>query len=116
MAEEPQNPEPPRTVVDDRIETVRVRRAPKYGVFLVLGAAIGVFVAMVLTFAYDGSEQAGASGVAYGQMQVFGFLALIGVAVGLLGGGAVALLFDRALTRRARSVSVDHERTRIDDV
>ena len=112
MAEEPQDPELPRTVVDDRIETVRVRRAPKYGVFLVLGAALGVFVAMILTFSFHGTDDASASGVVYDQMQVFGFLALVGIAVGLLVGGAVALLFDRALSRRTRSVSVDHERTR----
>jgi hypothetical protein len=115
MAEEPQDPQRARTVVDDRIETVRVRRAPKYGVFLVMGAALGVFVAMILTFAFDGTERVSAAGVEYGQVQVFGFLALIGVAVGLAVGGAVALLFDRALTRRARSVSVDHERTRLDE-
>ena len=112
MAEEPQNPELPRTVVDDRIETVRVRRAPKYGVVLVLGAALGVFVAMILTFAFQGTADPSASGVQYGQVQVFGFLALVGVAVGLLVGGAVALIFDRSLNRRARSMSVDHERTR----
>lgn len=114
MAEEPQDPSLPRTVVDDRIETVRVRRAPKYGVFLLLGAALGVFVAMILTFAYDGTAQASASGVEYGQMQVFGFLALIGIAVGAVLGAVVALVFDRLLSSRARAVSVDHERTRVD--
>jgi ABC-type Fe3+-siderophore transport system permease subunit len=115
MAEEPQNPELPRTVVDDRIETLRVRRAPKFGVFLLLGAALGVFVAMILTFSFNGTADPSASGVMYGQMQVFGFLALVGVAVGLLVGGAVALIFDRALARRTRSVSVDHERTHLDE-
>jgi hypothetical protein len=106
MADEPQNLPRARTVVDDRIETVRVRRAPKYGVFLVLGAALGVFVAMILTFAFDGTARVSASGVEYGQMQVFGFLALIGIAVGAAVGAAVALLFDRVLSPRARSVSV----------
>ena len=115
MAEEPQYPETPRIVVGDQIETVRVRRAPKYGVFLVLGAALGVFVAMILTFAFNGTDEASAAGIEYSQGQVFGFLALIGVAVGLAVGGLVALAFDRVLSKRARDVSVDHEISRVEE-
>lgn len=115
MATEPPLPDTPRTVVDDRIETVRVRRAPKYGVFLTLGAALGVLVAMILTFAFDGTDLPSVTGVQYSQTQVFGFLALIGIAVGVAVGGIVALVFDRALGKRAREVTVDHERTRIDE-
>ncbi|WP_159501371.1 potassium transporter Trk [Microbacterium sp. 18062] len=115
MAQEPQNPEIPRVVVDETIETVRVRRVPKYSVFLVLGGALGVFVAMILTFAFHGTDEASAAGIEYSQTQVFGFLALIGVAVGVAVGGAIALVFDRVLSRRARDVSVDHTRTRVEE-
>jgi hypothetical protein len=115
MAAEPQHPETPRTVLDEQIETVRVRRVPKYGVFLVVGAALGVLVAMILTFAFQGTDQPSVTGVEYSQTQVFGFLALIGVAVGVAVGGIVALVFDRILGKRAREVPVDHERVRLDE-
>ena len=115
MAPEPQDPETPRTVTDEHVETLRVRRAPKYGVFLVLGAAVGVLVAMILTFAFRGTDEPSAAGVEYTQMQVFGFLALVCVVVGLTIGGVIALLFDRAMARGARNVSVQVARVRRDE-
>ncbi|MEV7694434.1 potassium transporter Trk [Microbacterium sp. NPDC089189] len=115
MADEPQHPETPRIITDETSETVRVRRAPKYSVFLVLGGALGILAAMILTFTFTGTEEPSAAGVQYSQMQVFGFLALIGVVVGIVVGGVVALLFDRAFARRAREVAVEHETTRVDE-
>lgn len=93
----------------DRTELVRVRRAPKYGVFLGLGAALGVLAAMVLTFAFDGTAQPTPAGIQYSQLQVFGFLALIGAAAGLLVGGVVALILDGAFGRRRRDLAAEHE-------
>lgn len=87
----------------------RVRRAPKYGVFLTAGALLGVLVALILTFATGEETTSPLTEVTYSSTQVFGFLALAGIAVGLVVGGAVALLFDRASRRRARTVSLDHE-------
>lgn len=102
--------EPESSRITDEIVEARVRRAPKYGVFLGLGAILGVFVAMILTFAFDGSGQASVNtGVQYSQMQVFGFLALVCVAIGLLVGGLVALVLDRTIGRRTRTIPVDHE-------
>lgn len=86
-----------------------MRRAPKYGVFLTVGAMLGVLVALILTFATGEESPSPATGVTYSSIQVFGFLALIGIAIGLALGGVVALLFDRASRRRARTVSLDHE-------
>lgn len=99
----------PAMVVEDRVERLSVRRSPKYSVFFVLGAALGVLVALILTFAFHGTDQTAASGVDYTPGQVFGFLALIGVAVGATLGGIVALLFDRVLGRRTHEVTVDRE-------
>lgn len=88
----------------------RVRRSPKYGVFLTLGAVLGILVAAILTFAFDGTrEQAAANGAVYTPMQVFGFLALIGIALGLLLFGGLALLLDRTVGRRTHEVAVEHE-------
>ncbi len=94
--------------ISDRVEQVSVRRSPRYGIFLVLGAALGVFVAMILTFAFNGNDRAADNGAVYSDGQVFGFLALAGVAVGLLVGGAVALILDKVVSRRTRQVEVDH--------
>jgi hypothetical protein len=107
MSDQP-SPERPADV-DDRIEVVEVRRSPRYGVFLLLGAGLGVLVAMILTFAF-GTGRAGTNGVVYSDFQVFGFLALICVALGLLVGGGIAILLEWTVGRRVRRLPADHER------
>lgn len=97
-------------VIDDGVETATVRRAPKYSVFLALGAALGVFVAMILTFAFDGqANPAIGQTMSFTQGQVFGFLALVCGVIGLGLGGIVALVFERTLGRRTHKVVVDRE-------
>jgi hypothetical protein len=94
-----------------RIETARVRRAPRYGAFLVVGAALGILVAMILTFAFDGSQEPSAvTRAAYSQGQVFGFIALFAIPLGIALAGVVALMIDRSMRRRAHDVRIDHER------
>jgi uncharacterized protein involved in exopolysaccharide biosynthesis len=101
--------------VEDHIETVRVRRAPKFSVFLALGAALGLVAAMILTFAFNGSEEVSPNtGLVYSQGQVFGFLLLVCIPVGLALAAAVALILDRRSRTRARSVTVDHESVHTD--
>ena len=101
---------------DDHLETVRVRRAPKFSVFLIVGAALGIVVALILTFAFDGSSsQSPNTGLVYTDGQVFGFLVLICVTAGVAIGAVVALVFDRVLRRRSREVLVDRERIRTQD-
>ncbi|GAB2849307.1 potassium transporter Trk [Microbacterium insulae] len=102
--------------VDDHIETLRVRRAPKFSVFLLLGGALGLLAAMILTFAFNGTEYASPNtGLVYSQGQVFGFLALICVPVGLALAAVVALLLDRRSSSRSRDVFVDHESIHLDE-
>ena len=113
MAAEP-NPAP-RVTVEEHIETVTVRRAPKYSVFMAVGAVLGVIVAAVLTFAFQGTQEPSATGVQYTPLQVFGFLALAGVAAGLLVGGLIALLFERVIGRRSRELRVDREHVQVED-
>ncbi len=95
--------------ISDELVEVRVRRSPRYGVFLLLGTALGILVAMILTFAFNGNDRTADNGAIYSDGQVFGFLALAGVAVGLLVGGLVAILLDRVVGRRTRTLEVDHE-------
>ncbi|KRB37093.1 hypothetical protein [Microbacterium sp. Root180] len=102
--------------VEDHIETVRVRRAPKFSVFLLVGAALGVIVAMILTFAFDGSQDVSPNtGLVYSQGQVFGFLVLVCVPVGLALAAVVALLLDRRSRNHTHSVTVDRESVQVDE-
>lgn len=99
----------------DRIETVRVRRAPKISVFLILGAALGALVAMILTFAFNGTAEASPNtGLEYSQGQVFGFLLLVCVPVGLALAATAALILDRRSRRRTQQVAVDHAKVHVD--
>jgi hypothetical protein len=130
MAEQPQNPQepdvaasgsssdavPPTPVVDDYLETVRVRRVPKYSVFIGVGAGLGVLVALILTFGFNGTIATSPNtGLVYSQGQVFGFLSLICITVGVVVGAVAALIIDRSLARRTRDVMVDRESVRIED-
>lgn len=93
-----------------RIERVEVRRSPKYTVFLLLGAGVGILVAMILTFAFTGTQfKSPATGMIYSQGQVFGFLALVSIAGGLAVFGTLALVLDRVVGRKTHTVTVDHE-------
>jgi hypothetical protein len=120
MADQPLDPElrepdaspsdPSETVVEDRIERVRVRRAPKFSVFLIAGGLLGLLTAAILTFAFDGTaNQSPNTGLVYTQGQVFGFVALICVTVGIAVFGILALILDRTMGRRTREVTVDRE-------
>lgn len=119
MADQPQSPEPPHPsheLIEEHLETVRVRRAPKYGVFLLLGGALGLFAAMILTFAFDGTQsESPNTGMIYTQGQVFGFLALICVPAGVALLGLLALLLDRTVGRRTRPLHVEREAVQVVD-
>lgn len=84
-----------------------VRRAPRYGAFLVAGALVGAVVGLVVAFATAaGSGVTGDDGGVLpflgGQNGVRAVLALSGALVGTLVGGVLALLADRRSTRRRR--------------
>ena len=67
------------------VETARLRRSPKFAAFLLLGAALGVLVALILTFAFGGAgDESTYIGVVYSSGQIFGFL-LLGCFFVLLG-------------------------------
>lgn len=98
------------------IEDAQVRRVPRYGVFLALGAGLGIVLALVLTFVFDGTgEKSPFTNLQYSQGQVFGFLLLFCIPIGIAIGGVVALILDRTVGRRRRSVRISHERIRTPD-
>ena len=79
-------------------EDVQVRRSPKYGTFMALGAGLGVVIGVVLAVTQPAMAE-------YSIEQIIGYLALMLGAVGLAVGAAVALLLDRILSKSAHTVS-----------
>ena len=106
--------EPVETDVSD--DVVTVRRAPRYGRFITLGALVGALVALVLTFAFSGQPAHPELELGFDRGQVFGFLLLLCATIGAALGAVVALLIDRGSAKRAKSVLVVHESThRVDE-
>jgi uncharacterized BrkB/YihY/UPF0761 family membrane protein len=93
---------------DDTEQRVRIRRAPKFSVFLVLGALVGILVSLILTSSFPIDP-------AVGFAATFGYFAIYGFVGGLLLGSVVALIFDRVLSRRARTVPVTVDRLQVPD-
>lgn len=83
---------------------VRIRRAPKYPAFMIVGGGIGAIVTFVLTALFPVDPKVGFAAL-------FGYFALYGVTGGVLVGALLALLFDRVLLRRARPATVVTELT-----
>ena len=83
---------------------VRIRRAPKYPAFMIVGGGIGAIVTFVLTALFPVDPKVGFAAL-------FGFFALYGVTAGVLVGAVLALVFDRVLLRRARPATVVTELT-----
>ncbi len=120
MADQPTPPQLPdpgashHELIEDRFETATLRRSPKYSVFLLLGAALGLIVAMILTFSFEGTGES-STGMVYSQGQIFGFLLLLCVPIGVALLGLVALILDRTIGRRSRQVAVDRESVHVVD-
>lgn len=95
----------PESVTETASDEVTVRRAPRYPRFLGLGLLLGGVVALILTFSFPPNDE-------FDRGQVFGFLLLLCATGGLVLGAVFALILDRAFTRRARRVQVEHESTR----
>jgi len=91
-----------------------IRPVPRYGVFMVTGAVLGIVAAGILTL-LGSYEPSRALGVVYPPGQVFGFALLWTVPIGVALGGIVAVGLDRAARRHARVVRVERERVVADD-
>lgn len=102
---EGQSVEEQTTVTED---AVRVQRSPRYFRFMLTGAILFAVVALILTFAFPENPT-------YDRASVFGFLLAVCVTVGVALGAVIALLLDRAVTRRAHTVIADRIDVRVSD-
>jgi hypothetical protein len=83
---------------------VRIRRAPKYPAFMIVGGGIGAIITFILTASFPVDPKVGFAAL-------FGYFALYGVTGGVLVGALLALLFDRVMLRRSRPATVVTELT-----
>ena len=91
------------TGVRDTLAEVRVRRAPRLPVFLVLGAVVGAIATLIVT------ATLGHVDARVGFAATFGYFCLYGVPAGIVLGALVGLLLDRRSVRRARVVTAERE-------
>ena len=82
-------------------EQVRIRRAPRYARFIILGGALGAIVTIALTLAFEPDPQVG-------YPALLGYFLLFGIPAGVLLGSLVALVLDAASRRRARTGEAQH--------
>ncbi|GGM38692.1 potassium transporter Trk [Microbacterium saperdae] len=85
-----------------------VRHVPRYGVLMGIGVVVGVIAAGILTWigSFDESQ---ALDVVYPPGQVFGFLLLWTVPIGIALGGIAGLILERVARRHDRVVRVERE-------
>lgn len=84
---------------------VRVRRVPKYDAFMAIGAVVGAVVAWLIAALQTPSvDEAGQRADTSG---VIGLSIVVGFVLGAAAGGVAALLADRALSKRARTLTAE---------
>lgn len=76
---------------------VRIRRAPKYPMFLMLGAVLGAIATVIITVAFPVDPTVGLGAT-------IGYFLLYGVPFGVVVGGVIALVLDRVSHRRSTTV------------
>jgi hypothetical protein len=96
-------PETPAAEAQIDTQQATVRRAPKIGVFLVVGAVLGALVTLILTSLFPADPNVG-FGASYAYFLIYG------VPAGVVLGALVGLALDRRSRRRARTVTVEHQR------
>lgn len=94
MTDEPLNAE---LDADEEREIVTIRRAPKFSVFVLVGALIGFLITLVLTSLFPADPEVGFTAS-------LGYFSLYGISFGAMIGAVIALLVDRRSSRRAKQV------------
>jgi len=96
---QPSDPQPTEPA-ERPVRRLRVRRAPRYGVFLATGALVGLVVALI-------TGSVGPVDPQTGRAKLIGYLAMGLMLLGGLAGGVVAV----ALERFSRRSSIDAGRS-----
>jgi hypothetical protein len=81
---------------------VKIRRAPKLSVFIIIGAALAAIATLILTSLQPADPKIGFAAT-------FGYFLLFGVPIGVVLGAAVGLIVDRVSIARSRTVTVERE-------
>lgn len=102
MSTAPQSPQAPEPEGRTTRDEVRVRRAPKYPVFIFGGIIVGVVVTFIAVSVAPGRDEDPTP-----FLQAFGYFALYGIAIGACVGSAVAVLADWVSGKRARNVQTE---------
>lgn len=100
----PSAPTPAPSAVSAADE-VTIRRAPKFGVFIVGGAVLGFLATLLVvtvTMDIDRGDQQDAS---FGTL--VGYFSLWGVTIGAFAGAVVAVVLDRVFARRAARLTAE---------
>ncbi len=94
MSEEtPDQPDPRPADPATGPQIGRVRRAPRYGSFVVTGAIVGIVLAVVVSYAWSSASE-------FSQNSVVGYVAATLGLIGALLGAVLAVLLDRRDTAR----------------
>lgn len=101
MTEQPAEQQvPPADHGEPDVREATVRRAPKWGAFIVVGMVLGLFVTIVVTTAFPADP-------AIGMTMTVLVVGIFGVSFGAAIGAVLALIADRVSSRRARRVTVE---------
>jgi len=87
---------------------VSIRRAPRIGVFLIVGAMLGALVTLILTSLFEPDRNVGFAAT-------YAYFCLYGIPAGVVFGAVVALVLDAVSKRRTRTVTVAHDDVTGDD-
>ncbi|MFA4840927.1 MAG: hypothetical protein WC580_04385 [Agrococcus sp.] len=89
---------------------VTVRRSPKYGAFMAIGAVVGIVLAWILSSSVGPSVDE--SGQQVDTTPVIGLMLVIGFVAGGVLGAIVAIIVDRSLSKGTRTVLAERVETR----
>lgn len=89
------------TTTEGDVQDATVRRAPRYGAFIAVGALVGFIVTAIVTMQFPADPNVGL-------IASLAYFSLFGVSAGAALGALVAIVLDRRSQKRTRTVQVEH--------